>query len=69
VELDEKTGAPRNPEEREEAESRAKAIVIATAHYKDPKVLAEVSEQMTGAMQGLAVAGLQEGELLQTRGW
>jgi pyridoxal 5'-phosphate synthase pdxS subunit len=69
VELDEKTGAPRNPEEREEAESRAKAIVIATAHYNDPKVLAEVSEQMTGAMQGLAVAGLEEGELLQTRGW
>jgi len=69
VELDAKTGAARNPEEREEAESRAKAIVIATAHYNDPKVLAEVSEQMTGAMQGLAIAGLQEGELLQTRGW
>jgi len=69
VELDPKTGAIRNPEEREEAESRAKAIVIATAHYNDPKVLAEVSEQMTGAMQGLAISGLQEGELLQTRGW
>ena len=69
VELDEKTGAPRNPEEREEAESRAKAIVIATAHYNDPKVLAEVSEQMTGAMHGLAIGGLEEGELLQTRGW
>jgi pyridoxal 5'-phosphate synthase pdxS subunit len=69
VELDEKTGAPRNPEERAEAESRAKAIVIATAHYNDPKVLAEVSEQMTGAMHGLSVAGLEEGELLQTRGW
>ena len=66
---DPKTGAARNPEEREEAESRAKAIVIAAAHYNDPKVLAEVSEQMTGAMQGLAVAGLEEGELLQTRGW
>jgi hypothetical protein len=24
---------------------------------------------MTGAMQGLAVAGLQEADLLQTRGW
>jgi pyridoxal 5'-phosphate synthase pdxS subunit len=67
--LDEKTGKPRNPEEREEAESRAQAIVTATAHYNDPKVLADVSEQMTGAMQGLAVAGLAEGELLQTRGW
>src|SRR5580700_2348410 len=69
VELDPKTGAVRNPKEREEAESRAKAIVIATAHYNDPKILAEVSEQMTGAMQGLAVAGLQEADLLQTRGW
>ena len=68
VELDEKTGAAQ-PEERAEAESRAKAIVIATAHYNDPKVLAEVSEQMTGAMHGLSVAGLEEGELLQTRGW
>jgi pyridoxal 5'-phosphate synthase pdxS subunit len=69
VELDEKTGKPRNPQEREEAESRAKAIVIATAHYNDPKILADVSEQMTGAMHGLAIAGLEEGELLQTRGW
>src|SRR5580698_2103428 len=38
--------------EREEAESRAKAIVIAATHFDDPKVLAEVSEQMTGAMKG-----------------
>jgi pyridoxal 5'-phosphate synthase pdxS subunit len=69
VELDEKTGKPRNPEERAEAESRAKAIVVATAHYNDPKILAEVSEQVTGTMHGLAVAGLKEAELLQTRGW
>src|SRR6266568_2971754 len=58
-----------NPSEREEAVSRAKAIVIATTHYKDPKVLAEVSEQMTGSMKGLAVAGIAEADLLQTRGW
>ena len=62
-------GAVRNPKEREEAESRAKAIVIATTHYNDPKVLAEVSEQMTGSMKGLAVAGIEERDLLQTRGW
>jgi len=55
--------------EREEAESRAKAIVIAATHYHDPKVLAEVSEQMTGAMKGLAVAAIAEKDLLQTRGW
>ena len=33
--------------EREEAISRAKAIVIAATHFNDPKVMAEVSEQMT----------------------
>src|ERR1700750_2324555 len=58
-----------NPKEREEAVSRAKAIVIATTHYGDPKVLAECSEQVTGTMKGLAAAALEEKELLQTRGW
>src|SRR5438552_5543174 len=42
-----------NPKEREEAVSRARAIVIATTHYNDPKILAEVSEQVTGAMKGM----------------
>jgi len=55
--------------EREEAESRATAIVQATTHYQDPKVLAEVSEQVKGAMKGLAVAAIEEKDLLQTRGW
>ncbi len=36
VELDAK-GKLNNPEERAEAESRAKAIVIATTHYNDPE--------------------------------
>ncbi|MGH9605341.1 MAG: pyridoxal 5'-phosphate synthase lyase subunit PdxS [Terracidiphilus sp.] len=62
-------GTPRNPEEREEAVSRATAIVAATTHYNDPKILAEVSEQVTGTMKGLAAAALEEKELLQTRGW
>jgi pyridoxal 5'-phosphate synthase pdxS subunit len=57
------------PAEREEAESRAKAIVIAATHFDDPKVLAEVSEQMTGAMKGLAISAIEEKDLLQTRGW
>ena len=57
------------PKERAEAESRAKAIVIATTHYQDPQVLAEVSEQMTGSMKGLAVGNIAEADLLQTRGW
>ncbi len=62
-------GTPRNSKEREEAESRAKAIVIATTHFDDPKILAEASEQVTGSMKGLAVAAIEEKELLQTRGW
>jgi pyridoxal 5'-phosphate synthase pdxS subunit len=55
--------------EREEAESRARAIVMAATHFGDPKVLAEVSSQMTGAMKGLAIAAIAEKDLLQTRGW
>ena len=55
--------------EREEAVSRAKAIVAATTHANDPKIVAEASEQVTGAMKGLAIAALEEAQLLQTRGW
>lgn len=62
-------GKPNNREERAEAESRARAIVIATTHYNDPKVLADAAEQVTGSMKGLAVAAIEEKELLQTRGW
>jgi pyridoxal 5'-phosphate synthase pdxS subunit len=52
-----------------EAEKRAKAIVQAATHYQDPKVLLEVSEDLVGAMKGLAVSGLDEAHMLQTRGW
>jgi pyridoxal 5'-phosphate synthase pdxS subunit len=52
-----------------EAEKRAKAIVQAATYFKDPKVLLEVSENLAGAMKGLAVSSLDEAQLLQTRGW
>jgi len=52
-----------------EAAKRARAIVQAATHYNDPKVLLEVSENLTGAMKGLAVAALEEAQMLQTRGW
>ena len=52
-----------------EAEKRARAIVLAATHYQDPKVLLEVSEDLTGAMKGLAVSGIDEAHMLQTRGW
>jgi pyridoxal 5'-phosphate synthase pdxS subunit len=67
VELNNK-GELKNPEERAEAESRAKAIVIATTHYNDPKILSDASEQVIGSMKGLAVAAIEESQLLQTRG-
>jgi pyridoxal 5'-phosphate synthase pdxS subunit len=62
-------GEVRNPKEHAEAVSRAKAIVIATTHYNEPGILAEVSEQVTGTMKGLAAAAIEESQLLQTRGW
>jgi pyridoxal 5'-phosphate synthase pdxS subunit len=52
-----------------EAEKRARAIVKAATHFNDPKVLLEVSEDLAGAMKGLAVAGMDEAQMLQTRGW
>jgi pyridoxal 5'-phosphate synthase pdxS subunit len=64
-----RVGEARNPEEHAEALSRAKAIVVATTHYDNPKILAESSEECTGAMKGLAAAAIEESQLLQTRGW
>jgi pyridoxal 5'-phosphate synthase pdxS subunit len=52
-----------------EAEKRARATVQAATHYQDPKVLLEVSEDLIGAMKGLAISGLDEAHMLQTRGW
>ena len=48
---------------------RAKAIVRATTHYQDPKVVAEVSRGLGAAMPGLEISKLAEGERLGTRGW
>src|SRR5437868_10178199 len=54
---------------RDDAERRARAIVRATTHYNDPKVLLEVSEDLVGAMKGLAIAAIAESEMMQKRGW
>jgi pyridoxal 5'-phosphate synthase pdxS subunit len=48
---------------------RASAIVKAVTHYNEPKILAEVSEDLGEPMQGIDVAKLDPKELLQTRGW
>ncbi|HET9233680.1 MAG TPA: pyridoxal 5'-phosphate synthase lyase subunit PdxS [Candidatus Eisenbacteria bacterium] len=48
---------------------RARAIVEATTHFRNPDVLMRVSENLGEAMQSVSVASLKEGELLETRGW
>jgi len=52
-----------------EATLRARAIVLATTHYLDPKVLLEVSSNVPSAMKGLAVGAIAEADMLQKRGW
>ena len=37
----------------------AKAIVEATLHYDNPKILAEVSKGLAGAMKGLEISTLE----------
>jgi pyridoxal 5'-phosphate synthase pdxS subunit len=48
---------------------RAKAIVEATTHYNDPKILAEVSRGLGEPMVGIGVTSLEAGERLAGRGW
>jgi len=50
-------------------EARAKAIVKATTHYRDAKIIAEVSKGLRAAMPGLDIKTMPEEELLSTRGW
>jgi pyridoxal 5'-phosphate synthase pdxS subunit len=64
-----KVGDPVSPEERAEAESRAKAIVLAATHFNDPAIVAEASENCLGAMKGLAVGTIEEEDMMQNRGW
>lgn len=53
----------------EDPAKRAEAIVKAVTHYNEPKVLAEVSENLGEPMKGIDVARLEPKDLLQTRGW
>jgi pyridoxal 5'-phosphate synthase pdxS subunit len=48
-------------------EKRAKAIVTATTHFRDPAIVAEASRGLGGAMKGLQAHAIPEEELLQTR--
>lgn len=50
-------------------QKRAEAIVKAVSNYNNPKVLAQISEDLGGAMSGVAVNTLEDKELLASRGW
>ncbi len=47
----------------------ASAIVQATLHFEDPKIIAEVSKGLGAPMRGIAAAGVPEEERLAVRGW
>ena len=49
--------------------ARAQAIVKATTHYNDPKIVAEVSKNLGEAMPGLDIKQIPSDELLAPRGW
>jgi pyridoxal 5'-phosphate synthase pdxS subunit len=49
--------------------ARAKAIVQATTHYKDAKIIAEVSRGLGEAMPGIEIRSLKPEEHLAVRGW
>jgi pyridoxal 5'-phosphate synthase pdxS subunit len=48
---------------------RARAIVMAVTHYKDPAILAEVSEDLGEPMVGINLDTLAEQEKMAVRGW
>ena len=48
---------------------RAAAIVKAVTNYNDPKILAEISEDLGEAMVGINVYSLAEDEKMAKRGW
>ncbi|KAJ5134103.1 hypothetical protein N7448_000876 [Penicillium atrosanguineum] len=52
-----------------DAKKRARAIVQAVTHFKDPKVLASVSEGLGEAMVGINVQKMPEADKLAGRGW
>jgi len=48
---------------------RAKAIVEATTHFRDAKLIAEVSRGLGEAMRGLSLESIPAQERLAVRGW
>jgi pyridoxal 5'-phosphate synthase pdxS subunit len=51
----------------EDPARRARAIVEATAHFRDSAIVAKVSKGLGDAMRGMEIAGLET--KLAERGW
>ncbi len=49
--------------------ARAKAIVEAVTHYRDPEILARVSRGLGEAMPGIEITAIPQQDLLASRGW
>lgn len=49
--------------------ARAKAIVLATTHFKDAKILAEISKDLGQPMSGIEISTLTDSQRMQERGW
>ncbi len=47
----------------------ASAIVQATTHFEDAKIIAEVTKGLGAPMRGIALQAVPEGERLAVRGW
>jgi pyridoxal 5'-phosphate synthase pdxS subunit len=47
----------------------ANAIVQATTHFTDAKIIAEVSKGLGAPMRGIAMEAIPEHERLAVRGW
>ncbi len=53
----------------EDRARRAKAIVMATTHFRDPRILADVSRGLGEPMRGRDVASMPAAERIAGRGW
>ncbi|MGE8001515.1 pyridoxal 5'-phosphate synthase lyase subunit PdxS [Lysinibacillus sp. NPDC093190] len=53
----------------ENPEKFARAIVEATTHYKNYKLIAEISKELGVPMKGIDIAQLSQNERMQERGW
>ena len=53
----------------ENPKKRAKAIVKAVANFKEPEIIAKVSENLGDAMPGLEIEKNPKEQILQERGW